>query len=281
VSVPDSVAETLTKLFDVRGTRTLITGGASGLGLAMTEVMVDCGATVVVADIHEERLAEVQERLQGRAGSIQTRKLDVGDRDQIREMVDGIVTEHGGLDVAFVNAGISGSGFTLDGSDDADDAAWDRTLAVNLTGAYVTMSACGKVMGDQGKGRIIVTASSAGLRADPWVADAYIASKAALVNLTRQFALRLATHGVNVNAIAPGTFKTNIGIVPGRERPPIELIERRWGGTNLFNRRAEPEELKGLVLMLASPASSFITGVVYPIDAGALINFASTEEWRT
>jgi NAD(P)-dependent dehydrogenase (short-subunit alcohol dehydrogenase family) len=275
-----AIARTLSGIFDVRDRVTLVTGGASGIGLAIAEVMVDCGARVTVADVHERRLAEVGDRLAGRPGAITTAHVDVSDRAAVRRLVDSVVAEHGSLDVAFVNAGISGAGPSAAGDRDAADLAWDRTLAINLTGAAVTLQACGEAMRRHGSGRIVVTASTAGLRADPWVADSYAASKAALVNLTRQAALRLAGHGVNVNAIAPGTFKTNIGNVPGAVRPPLEAIERRWGGTNLLGRRADTDELKGLALLLASPASSFITGGVFPIDGGALINFASAEPWQ-
>ncbi|MGE5289470.1 MAG: SDR family NAD(P)-dependent oxidoreductase [Micromonosporaceae bacterium] len=111
-----------------------------------------------------------------------------------------------------------------------------------------------------------------GLRADLLVSDSYIAAKAALVNLTRQAALELAPFGVHANAIAPGPFRTNIGIAPGQERQPQD--ESRWNRTIPMGRMGDPAELKGLALLLASPASSFITGAVVPIDGGALVNYA-------
>jgi NAD(P)-dependent dehydrogenase (short-subunit alcohol dehydrogenase family) len=122
----------------------------------------------------------------------------------------------------------------------------------------------------QGSGRIVVTSSVAGLRPEPVVCYGYIASKAAILNVVRQAALDLAPHGVRVNAICPGPFKgTRIG--GGATLDPDPETLQQWVGTIPLGRMAEPEEMKGLVLLLASPAGSFITGASYVIDGGALI----------
>jgi NAD(P)-dependent dehydrogenase (short-subunit alcohol dehydrogenase family) len=125
----------------------------------------------------------------------------------------------------------------------------------------------------QGAGRIIVTASTAGLRNDPLVSNSYVAAKAAIVNLTRQAALSLAPFGVHVNAIAPGPFHTNLGS-DGAVVRSRAATEAKWSKTIPLGRMGQPEEIKGLALLLASPASSFITGAVFPIDGGALVNYA-------
>jgi NAD(P)-dependent dehydrogenase (short-subunit alcohol dehydrogenase family) len=120
----------------------------------------------------------------------------------------------------------------------------------------------------QKSGRIVVTSSVAGLRAEPVVCYGYVASKAALLNLVRQASLELAPYGVHVNAICPGPFKgTRIG--GGVTENPDAETERMWTTTIPLRRMAEPAELKGLVLLLASPASSFITGSAFVIDGGA------------
>jgi NAD(P)-dependent dehydrogenase (short-subunit alcohol dehydrogenase family) len=267
-----AIGRTMAEIFAVDGRSALVTGGASGLGLAIAEVLADCGANVTVADIDVQRLACVSAGLAGRPGCVHTALVDVADVAQVSELVAAVAARDGRLDIAFVNAGIAAASEKADGGLDGLDEAWDKVLAVNLTGAYATMQACAAVMRAQGSGRIVVTASTAGLRADPLVSSSYAAAKAALINLTRQAALELAPHGIGVNAIAPGPFRTNIGVPPGQEREPQD--ESRWNRTVPMGRMGDPAELKGLALLLASPASSFITGAVVPIDGGALINYA-------
>jgi NAD(P)-dependent dehydrogenase (short-subunit alcohol dehydrogenase family) len=257
-------------LFDVRDARVLVTGAASGLGLAMAEVMVDGGASVTLADVDDARLEEVASGLRERdGGDVRTVTLDVADRAQVDAAVDAIVADQGGLDVAFANAGISleagfrdpGGGITTINSE-----AWDRVLKVNLEGVIATMAAAARVMKEQRSGRIVVTASTAGLRTDPFVGYSYATTKAAVVSAARQAALELAPHGVHVNVIAPGPIRTRIGggVLPSPE------IEDMWAATVPLGRMGEPDEIKGVCLLLASPASSWMTGAVIPIDGGAL-----------
>jgi NAD(P)-dependent dehydrogenase (short-subunit alcohol dehydrogenase family) len=137
-------------------------------------------------------------------------------------------------------------------------------LDVNLTGTFVTMQAAARHMVPRKSGRIVVVASIAGLIAEPNVGYAYAAAKAAVVNLVRQAALELAPHNVLVTGIAPGPFRTNIG--GGRIANPE--VAKRFEAMVPLGRIAEPREMKGLALLLASPASSFMTGVTVPIDGG-------------
>ncbi|MBO0747984.1 MAG: SDR family oxidoreductase [Acidimicrobiaceae bacterium] len=266
-----SVGQTLAAVFSVEGARTLVTGGGSGLGRAMAEIMVDCGADVVVVDVDDERLEKVEKDLSGRPGQIQARHVDVTDYAQIRGTVDEMVAG-GGIDVAFANAGGSIPSQRAEGVLDGLDEGWDATLQLNLNGAWATIQAAATPMRRQGSGRIIATCSTAGLRQDPLVSASYIASKGALVNLVRQAALELAPHGVMVNGIAPGPFHTNIG---SKYRPANFVPDdTRWNRTIPLGRMGEPEELKGLALLLASKASSFMTGGIYTIDGGAMVNYA-------
>jgi NAD(P)-dependent dehydrogenase (short-subunit alcohol dehydrogenase family) len=238
----------------------------------MAEAMVDCGADVTIADINPERLETVEKQLAGRAGGVRTALLDVTDHGAVRDLVQEIVARDGGLDVAFVNAGLPSLSPRVAGELDGLDEGWDRTMAVNLTGAFATMKEAAVPMREQGSGRIIVTTSTAGIRADPNVANAYIAAKAALINLTRQAALTLAPYGVRVNAIAPGPFHTGFGAAPGKAASR-EDSDARWKHTVPIGRIGDPTEIKGLALLLASTASSYITGGVFPIDGGALIAY--------
>jgi NAD(P)-dependent dehydrogenase (short-subunit alcohol dehydrogenase family) len=257
-------------LFDVRGARVLVTGAASGLGLAMAEVMVDCGASVTLADVDETRLEQVAAALREReGGDVRTVTLDVADHAQVDAAVDGVVAEEGGLDVVFANAGISLEPGIRDpggGISSINPEAWDRVMKVNFEGVISTMAAAARVMKEQGSGRIIVTASTAGLRTDPIVGYSYVTTKAAVVSAARQAALELAPFGVHVNVIAPGPIRTRIGggVLPSQE------IEDMWAATVPLGRMGEPDEIKGACLLLASPASSWMTGTVIPIDGGAL-----------
>jgi NAD(P)-dependent dehydrogenase (short-subunit alcohol dehydrogenase family) len=259
----------VSKLFDVRGVRALVTGAASGLGQAIAEVMADSGARVTLADIDPERLAQVTAELEGRGGDVRSAVVDVTDPDAVRAAFDGAVEAHGGLDVAFTNAGIAAvPGFGVPGGQElhtvADDV-WQRVLATNQHGVLYTMRAAAAVMKPQRSGRIIVTASTAGLASEPLVCYGYAASKAAVIGVARHAALELAPHGVHVNVIAPGPFKTRIAGGVDAEG------ERMWASLVPLGRMAEPEELKGLALLLASPAGSYITGAVIPIDGGQLL----------
>jgi NAD(P)-dependent dehydrogenase (short-subunit alcohol dehydrogenase family) len=256
-------------LFDVRDARVVVTGAASGLGLAMAEVMADAGARVTLADLDQKRLVEETARLAEAGGQVRSFQLDVSDRDQVQALIDDVVSEQGGVDVLYANAGISlEPGFTdpSGGIAAIESEAWDKVIGVNLNGVVFTIGAAAEVMKKQGAGKIVVTASNAGLKVEPLVGYSYAATKAAVIHVVRQAAVELAPHGVNINAIAPGPFRTRIG---SGELPDTK-IEGVWADLVPVGRMAETDELKGLVLMLGSPAASFITGAVVLIDGGAM-----------
>jgi NAD(P)-dependent dehydrogenase (short-subunit alcohol dehydrogenase family) len=270
----DRSAAVLSRLFDVRDVRAVVTGAASGLGFAMAEVLVDCGARVTLADIDGDLLEQSAQTLTDRGGRVRASVVDVSDADRVQALFDEVVAGDGGVDVVFANAGIATNpGFAIEGGeriDAIDRAAWDTVIGVNLNGIMFTIGSAAATMRRQGGGRIIVTSSVAGLRPEPVVCYSYIASKAALLNVVRQAALDLAPDNVLVNAICPGPFKgTRIG--GGATLDPDAETERQWASTVPIGRMADAEELKGLVLLLASPAGSFITGAAHVIDGGAAI----------
>jgi len=270
----DRSAAVLTRLFDVRDVRAVVTGAASGLGFAMAEVLADCGARVTLADIDGDLLEQSTRTLEDRGGRVRGSVVDVSDADRVRALFDDVVAADGGVDVVFANAGMATNpGFAVEGGeriDAIDRAAWDTVIGVNLNGVIFTIGSAAAAMRRQGGGRIVVTSSVAGIRPEPVVCYSYIASKAALLNVVRQAALELAPDNVLVNAICPGPFKgTRIG--GGGTLDPDPETEQQWASTVPVGRMAEPEELKGLVLLLASPAGSFITGATHVIDGGAAI----------
>jgi NAD(P)-dependent dehydrogenase (short-subunit alcohol dehydrogenase family) len=258
--------QVLARIFDVRGRVALVTGGGSGLGLAIATVLADCGARVIIADRDETRLADAARDLP----TVEPAVLDVADAAAVDAVVDSVVDRHGRLDVAFANAGIGagrGPGDATGLIDAFDLALWQQVLDVNLNGVVHTVRAAARAMKRQRSGSIIVTASTAGLRQDPYVSYSYVVAKAGVVNLVHQAALDLARWQVRVNAIAPGPFRTNLG-GGGPRRPDADA---RWAAAVPLGRMGDPAEIRGLALLLASDASSFMTGAVYPIDGGQLL----------
>lgn len=258
-------------LFDVTGHVALVTGAASGLGLAFTEVMADNGALVVMVDVNASALAESAQKLISSGRSVEPVVADVGNADAIGAAVDGAVAKHGRLDAVFANAGISaGPGFAS--MPDATIAnapreLWDLVIRTNLTGTFLTVRAAAEQMKRRRGGRIVITSSTAGPKAEALVGYGYVTTKAAIANLARQAALELAPYNVTVNAIVPGPLITNLaGGRTWRDPTARALMEARVP----LHRLANTTEIQGLGLLLGSPASSFITGALIPIDGGVL-----------
>ncbi len=262
------------RLFDVRDARVVVTGAASGLGFAMAEVLAECGARVALADIHEERLEVSVETLRSRGFDARPFVVDVTDEDRVQALFDEVVEAQEGVDVVFANAGLASvPGFRFDDGqsfDTIERSDWDKVLGVNLNGVMHTMRSAARVMKKQRSGRIVVTASNAGIRVEPMACYGYHASKAAVIHLVRAAALELAPHGILVNAICPGPFYGTL-IGGGVTENPTEEMKEMWATLVPLGRMAHPDELKGLVLLLASPASSFITGAAHVIDGGSLV----------
>jgi NAD(P)-dependent dehydrogenase (short-subunit alcohol dehydrogenase family) len=275
----------LDDLFDVRGQVALVTGGASGLGYAFAEVLIQAGANVIIADWDEGALKQAVGSLADAAeaaarvpppgvGSgpplVTSRTLDVSDAKAVRGYVDHIVDTHGRLDIVFANAGIARGRPPMLAEgwlDDMDMAAYNALIDVNLHGVVYTVQAAARHMKRQRSGSIVTTASTAGLRNDPYTPYSYTIAKAGVVNFTKQAAHDLARWGVRVNAIAPGPFKTHLG----GKAPTSAEADKMWSAVVPLGRMGDPKEIRGLALLLASSAGSFMTGGVYPIDGGALL----------
>jgi NAD(P)-dependent dehydrogenase (short-subunit alcohol dehydrogenase family) len=259
----------MSNLFDIKGHVALVTGAASGLGLAYAEVMAENGATVMLVDQDGDGLAKVTERLKSAGHDVEQAVLDIGETDKLQRVIDDTTARHGRLDIVFANAGGSaGPGFELTPTGsigESDLAKIDRSMQINFRANFLTMRFAAAHMKRQKSGSIIATTSIAGIKSEPLVSYGYVAAKAALNNAVRHAAVDLAPYNVRVNAIAPGPFLTNIA--GGRLHREPDAI-KKFIAMVPMGRIALPEEIKGLALLLASPAGSYITGAVIPIDGG-------------
>ncbi|CDZ56758.1 SDR family NAD(P)-dependent oxidoreductase [Neorhizobium galegae] len=257
------------KLFDLKGQVAIVTGAASGLGLAITKTLAANGAHVALLDLDAKALAAAHQWLNGQGFSAESHQVDVSDSAALRNTIDGIAEKHGHLDILVANAGISGgpnSRTEAGAIENVRDDLWNKVVDVNLTATFIAIQSAARHMKKQKSGRIVAIASIAGLRADPMTGYAYASSKGAVVNLVKQASWELAPYNVLVNGIAPGPFRTNIA--GGRIREPE--VEKAFADTVPLGRIAETDEIMGLALLLASKASSFMTGAVIPIDGGTV-----------
>lgn len=269
--------------FDIKGRSALVTGAASGIGLAYAEAMAEAGAAVSLTDIDGEGAEREAARLRDAGYEARAEKLDVSDFDAVAAAFDAHAKAYGGLDIAFANAGIdTGAGFwnpaghrNPDGQVDTYDAKrWDKSISVNLSGVFYTVSNAVRVMKQPGRangrsgGSIICTASNAGLVTEPIVGLPYMPAKAGVLHMVRALGLELAEFRIRINAIAPGPFVTNIG---GGWLKKDPVARKAWDAIVPLGSVAETDQLKPLALLLASDASDYMTGSHVVIDGGMML----------
>jgi len=241
----------------------LVTGGGSGMGRATARVFASEGAAVMVADIDGESAVETCKQITSTGGKAASVAGDVSDRADAERYVTATVERFGRLDILVNNAGLEAFFNLIDTPDDV----WERLFGVNTKGPYMTITYATPVMARQGGGVILNIASGAALRGNAGLA-AYSAAKAALISMTRCAAIELAPSNIRVNAIAPGLIDTPmarkwIDRIGGMDSV-ISLI-----GQNMPIKRAgQPEEIAAMAAMLVSPRSSYVNGVVVPVDGG-------------
>jgi NAD(P)-dependent dehydrogenase (short-subunit alcohol dehydrogenase family) len=270
-------------LFKVDGYGVIVTGGASGLGLGYAEALAENGARVTLLDVDAGRIDEEVRRLERLGYAVRGAVVDVRDHGALDSAFDAAVAAYGRLDVVFANAGIdSGPGFVSGwAGEDRErqpsgalesytDERWSRVIDINLNGIFATLRAGARIMRPQRSGRLIVTTSVAAYQCEPAIGSAYMAAKAGAAHLMRAVAQELAAYQITVNAIAPGFFVTNIG--GGHAKAPE--IQAAMGKAIPMHRVGFAEDIKGLALFLASPASSYLTGQQISIDGGWTLGMA-------
>jgi NAD(P)-dependent dehydrogenase (short-subunit alcohol dehydrogenase family) len=248
------------QMFDLTRRVAIVSGGAIGLGRQMAEGLAEMGANLVLCGRRKERCIQAAEELKTFGVRAAGLGCDVRDPGSIQEAVDFAVKEFGRIDILINNAGTSWGApveaMTLE--------QWNKVIETNLTGTFLFSQAVGKVMAAQRRGKIINIASVAGLRGSSpkFPAIGYSASKGGIIIFTKDLACKWGMHNIQVNAIAPGWFPTNMS-EKLMERNKDELLAGiplgRFGG---------PQDLKGATIFLASGASDFVTGQILAVDGG-------------
>jgi gluconate 5-dehydrogenase len=257
-------------LFNVKAKVAVVSGAATGLGRLFAETLAAAGVQVVCADVDVELLNKTVADIRSSGHEALALKADVSLPEDVANMVRAAISEYGKLDIAVNNAGIVTSPSRFHEIDYED---WNRLLAVDLTGVFLCMQEELKVMVDGAGGVIINIASVAGIRGvspEHKPRANYVAAKHGVVGLTKQAALEYANHNIRVNAIAPGWFGgTNLSRERTRGKAESDTaLENKRNSFVPLGRKGTLDELKGLILYLASDASSYVTGQVLVVDGG-------------
>jgi NAD(P)-dependent dehydrogenase (short-subunit alcohol dehydrogenase family) len=248
----------------VEGKVALVTGGSRGIGEAIALALGQSGARVAIASRKIEGVNEAAERLRAAGVTVEAFACHTGKTEQVTALVDAVVARFGKLDVVVNNAATNphfGPMLT------ADDAAFDKTFEVNARGYFNVAKAVAKHLVDRrAPGSIINVASIMGIGAAP-LQGVYGMTKAAVISLTKTLAVELAPSGIRVNAIAPGLVETRFAAAIVGNKDLVDLEAKRTPQA----RYAQPEEIAGAALYLASDAASFVTGHTLVVDGGRTI----------
>jgi len=240
---------------DLNGKVALVTGGASGIGRAASIALAAAGARVIVGDLNEQGARDTAHAIERQGGRAEAIALNIADRESVAASVARAKAAFGTLHIGVNCAGVTlGGGLLVD----VPEENFDRTIAVNIKGTWHCMRAEIPAILESGGGAIVNISSTMGLIASP-MASSYVASKHAVIGLTKAAALEYSAKGVRVNAICPGG--TDTAMIP-------DQVKQALAPLHPIGRISRPEEIAAAIDFLASPAASFITGVALPVDGG-------------
>lgn len=244
--------------FELTGKVAVVTGGNTGLGLAYTKALCDMGADIMVVG-HIDDFTEARDYVMDAGRKFFGYVADLTAKTEIEKVVSKCITEFGHLDILVNNAGTIRRNPLLE----TPDKDWDQVIDINLNTVFYLSKEAAKVMKDQGHGKIINIASMLSYQGGKFV-PAYAASKHGVAGLTKAFANELAAENIQINAVAPGYIKTaNTAPIRADEKRNAEILSRIPAGY-----WADPEDIAGAVVFLASDAAKYINGAIIPVDGG-------------
>ncbi|MDR3161762.1 MAG: SDR family oxidoreductase [Spirochaetaceae bacterium] len=240
--------------------KAFVTGGARGIGYSIAGALAEAGADVAIVDMDEGAAKKAAEEIAAATGrTALALRTDVTQKAEVEAMIERLLEEFGRIDAAFCNAGICMNISAVDMS--LED--WNKVIAINLTGVFLTAQAAGKAMIRQGGGSIVTTASmSAHIVNVPQPQCSYNASKAAVIQLTKSLAVEWALKNVRVNSISPGYIGTDLTL----SSPVLKPLIEQWNAMAPLRRLGRPEELQAIAVYLAGDTSAFTTGSDFIID---------------
>lgn len=243
---------------NLSGKVAIVTGGGGGCGRAFCLAFANEGVRVVVADIDSKAAREVAREIKGRGTEAMTRKVDVTTWQDVSNMVKRTIAKFGQIDILVNNAGKRGLSLV----ENMTSEFFDNEIKTNLKGAFYCIKAVVPHMKERCYGKIINISSSAAITGHPYRGSAYATAKAGLLGFSRSMARELGPFNINVNAIAPTAINTPF--IANYPKDVVEANKRR----SVFGRIAEPEDLVGIVLLLASDCARYITGQTISVDGG-------------
>ncbi len=257
------MSKNVKELFDLTGKTAIVTGGSRGIGREMADALAEAGAKLMLCARREEWLNETVNEFRSKGIDVHGKSCDVSKSAEVTAIVDETIAKFGSVDILVNNAGISWGAMP----EDMPIEQWQKVIDVNLTGCFLMAQAVGREMLKKNSGSIINIASIAGMTSSangPFYSG-YAASKAGLIGLTRELAASWGRRGIRVNAIAPGFFHSRLADAV------IDIYERSIQENNVIPRVGEEGELKGVVVFLASDASSYVTGQTIAVDGGMTV----------
>lgn len=249
------------EFFDITGKVVVVTGASSGLGTVFARGLSEAGASVVLAARRKDRIEELRQSLEADGREALSVQCDVADEHEVDNLVSAAMERFGKIDILVNNAGTA----NVAPAEQEKVEDFRRVIDINVTGTFLCLQKCGRAMLETGSGSIINIASVMGLLGIGLVPQAaYNTSKAGVINLTRETAAQWARRGVRVNAIAPGWFPSDMTSPMFEDERSMRFMRRNTP----MGRAGDPEELLGPLLLLASDASSFMTGQTIVVDGG-------------